>query len=136
MKVLNSCNVRYLSSFVVSVCAIFMPIKGLLIATGALILFDLITGVIAARKRGETITSARLRDSLSKLVIYEVAICAAFIAEHYISDMLPFVKMASSMISLVELTSVYENLNSISGKDILKSLIASLGSPNTKIDPP
>jgi fumarate reductase subunit D len=127
---------KLLKLFVVSIAALFLPIKSLLFATGALIVLDLITGVMAARKRGEKITSGRLRDSLSKLVIYEVAICAAFVAEHYISDMLPFVKIASSMISLVELTSVYENLNDISGKDILKSLIVKLGSPNTNSDQP
>jgi Bacteriophage holin family len=119
---------KYLKYFGLSLIAIFAPIKHLLIATAIMIFVDLITGILAARKRGEPITSAGIRRSLSKLIVYEAAILIAFMTEHYMSDTLPFVNMASSMISLVEITSVYENINSLSGTDLLKGLISKLGS--------
>lgn len=121
---------KYLKPLVISVAAIFAPIQGLLLATGSLVFIDLITGVIAAHKRGSPITSAGLRRTVTKILVYQTALMTAFLAEKYMSDVLPFVKMASGVITLVELTSVLENLNSISGENLLKALIDKLGSKN------
>lgn len=119
-------------AILISSLAVFAPIKHLLLATGVMIFADLITGIMAARKAGEPITSAGLRRTLTKLFVYEAAIILAFIAEHYISDILPFVKMTSAMVSVVELKSIYENLNIVSGNQLLKTLIEKLGSSNDK----
>lgn len=122
-------------AFILSILAIFAPIKAMLITTGIMILADLITGVIAARRRNEEITSAGLRRSITKLVVYEAALMLAYLAEHYLSDILPFVKMASALIAVVELKSIYENLNSASGMNLLKELIDKLGSKNDDQSP-
>jgi phage-related holin len=122
--------IKFLRPLAVSVAAIFAPIQGLLLATGSLVFIDLITGVIAAHKRGSPITSAGLRRSVTKICVYQIAIMTAFLAEKYMSDVLPFVKMAAGVITLTELTSVLENLNSISGENLLKALIDKLGSKN------
>lgn len=121
---------KFLEAGIVSLVAIFAPVHKLLLATGVMIFGDLITGILASRKRGAPITSAGLRRTLTKIVVYEAAICFAFIAEQYISDLLPFVKMASAMIAVVELKSIYENLNAASGMDLLKGMINKLGSVN------
>lgn len=123
-------TIKLIEAGIVTILAIFAPIQSLLLTTGVMILADLITGVIAAKKRGESINSADLRRSLTKLLVYEAALMLAFLVEHYMSDVLPFVKMASAMISVVELKSIYENLNDISGQQLLKTLIDALGSSN------
>lgn len=114
------------------ILAVFAPIQSLIITTVVLIVVDLVTGIYAAVKRSEAITSAGLRRTISKLFIYEVALMCAYLAEHYMQLDLPIVKMASTMVSLVELKSIMENLNSISGVDLLKSLIEKLGSSNAQ----
>lgn len=121
---------KWTEAGVISLLAIFAPIHSLLLTTGVMIFADLFTGIIAAYKRGEKITSGGIRRTLTKMFVYEAALMLAFLAEHYMSDILPFVKMASGMIALVELKSIYENLNSISGGELLKSLIDKLGSAN------
>lgn len=121
---------KYIEALLISLVAIFAPIQHLLLTTGAMIFIDLFSGIMAARKRNEPITSAGLRRTLTKLFVYEAALMLAFLTEHYMSDILPFVKMASALISVVELKSIYENLNEISGSDLLKSLIDKLGSDN------
>ena len=126
--------IKIIEAFLLSIAAIFAPIQGLLGATAFMVISDLVTGVMAAKKRGEKITSSGLRRTVSKLFIYELAIMFAFIAEHFMSSILPFVKMASAMVSVVELKSIYENLNVIGGCDLLKTLIDKLGSPNLPID--
>ncbi len=124
--------IKWIEGFVIAILAIFAPIQSLLLTTGVMIFADLVTGIMAAKKQGQPITSAGLRRTLTKLFIYEVTLMLAFLTEHYMSDFLPFVKMASAMISVVELKSIYENLNVVSGNDLLKSLISKLGSENDK----
>lgn len=124
--------IRWIQSLILSLIAIFLPIKSLLLTSASMILIDLISGVIAARKQNIPVTSAGLRRSISKLFVYESAIMLAFLVETYMSDVVPFVKIASAMVSLVELTSVYENINIIGGNNLLKSLIDKLGSANQK----
>lgn len=117
----------------IAIAAVFAPIKGLLVATLVLTIADMLSGIVAASKRGEAISSAGLRRSVSKIVIYEIAIVLAFIAETYMSDLIPFTKIVSSLVSVVELKSIYENLNAASGQDLLKSVIDKLGSVNQDI---
>lgn len=114
-----------------SVLAVFTPIKAALLTVLVLVIVDLVTGVIAAYKRNEKITSAELRRSLSKIVIYEVTLCLAYLSEHYlISDEIPVMKLVSGMVGLVELKSILENLNEISGENLLKAIVEKLGSSN------
>lgn len=120
----------YLKMAAISTLAIFAPIHSLLLTTGVMIFADLVTGVMAAKKRGESITSAALRRSITKIFVYEAALMLAFLAERYMDAALPFVKMASGMISLTEIKSIYENLNEISGNQLLRVLIDKLGSAN------
>ena len=116
---------------IISMFAIFAPIQSTLITVVALIAIDLVTGLMASRKQGQPITSAALRRTITKIFVYEMAVMVAFITQKYmVPDLLPLVKMASTMIAVVELKSIYENLNIISGEELLKSLIEKLGSSN------
>lgn len=122
---------KWLEAALLSVGAIFAPIQSLLITTAAMIVIDLVTGILAARKRGEKITSAGLRRTVSKIFVYELAIMVAYLGEHYMSDVVPFVKLASGMIAMVEIKSIYENLSAIGGDQAsIKSLVDQLGSAN------
>lgn len=114
-----------------SIVAVFAPIQAMIITTGVLIGADLIVGIWAASKQGHPITSAGIRRTVTKMFIYETALLLGFLAEHYLlSDLLPATKIVSGMIGITELKSIYENLNTISGSDLLKTAIAKLGSEN------
>ena len=116
---------------IISMFAIFAPIQSTLITVVVLIAIDLVTGLMASRKIGQPITSAALRRTITKIFVYEMAVMVAFITQKYmVPDLLPLVKMASTMIAVVELKSIYENLNTISGEELLKTLIDKLGSSN------
>lgn len=101
---------------ILSLFAVFIPIKSVILAVGFVVLVDLITGVMAAKKRGEEIKSAKLRQTIVKLLGYQLAILSGFIIEKYlINDFIPIVKVISSIIGLTELKSVLENAESITG---------------------
>jgi len=122
---------EYAIGLLLSTVAIFAPIKALLLVTGLLIFSDLVTGILAARKKKKKITSAGLRRTVTKIAIYNTAIILGFLTEKYILDgFLPLSKIAAGLISVVELKSVLENLDAVNGSSIFKTLIEKLGSIN------
>lgn len=124
---------QQLKSFIIAISAVFAPVKAVIIVTGVLVISDLITGLFAAHKRGEKITSAGLRRTVTKIAVYLTAICLGFLVEKYMIDsILPISKLISGIIGVVELKSLMENLNVIHGSDIFKSIIEKLGSVNDK----
>ncbi len=103
---------------------VFAPIKGAILAAFVLIVADLVTGVVAAKKRGEKIKSAGVKRTVGKILLYESAICAAFLCEQYLTgDLFPACKMVTALIGVVELKSVLENLDSINGGGMFKSVV-------------
>lgn len=112
---------------------ILSPIKPMLIACGVLILADTITGMFAARKRKEPIQSAEMRRSITKLVVYQIAIISAFVLEKYmLGSLVPVSKIVAGVIGMVEFKSILENVSTIAGQDILALVINKLGSKNAK----
>lgn len=110
-----------------AVLAVFAPIKTALLTAMGLSVIDCITGIMAARKRGEPITSSNLRKTISKIVIFQTAILLAFLTEHYMmADLLPVSKIVAGYIGMTEYTSILENLNDINGGSIFKALIEKL----------
>ena len=126
--------INYVQPLIISLIAVFAPIKAMLLVTGFLIIADLISGVLAAKKRGETITSAGYRRTIVKFLVYNLAIITGFLLETYmISSLFPVVKIISSVIGLTESLSIFENLNTISGTNIFKTVLDILGSKNDRV---
>lgn len=122
----------WLKATILSAFLVFAPIKATIITVFVLCVVDLILGIIAAKKRKEKITSADLRRTVTKLFVFEVVLLVSFLAETYLSldTIFPASKTAAALIASVELLSIYENLNEISGNNLLSSLIEKLGSKN------
>lgn len=113
--------------------SILAPIKPMLIACGFLVVADMVTGMLAAKKRKESIQSAEMRRSLTKMLVYQVAIISAFVLEKYMLDgAMPVSKVVSGVIGMVEFKSVLENASTIAGQDIVKLVMDRLGSKNAK----
>lgn len=121
----------YLSKIGIVLLAIFAPIKAVMLTVGFLIIADLLTGIWASLKRGEKLSSAAMRRTISKMLIYQLCIISAFFIESNImQDVLPICKIVAGVIALVELKSLLENSNTILGMDIFAELIKKLGSRN------
>lgn len=117
-----------------SVLAVFAPVHGIIIVSLILILSDLVTGVLAAHKKGQAINSSGLRRTVSKMCIYLAAICLGFLVEKYmLSDILPVSKIVAGLISIVEFKSILENLDVLNGSSLFKKLIDKLGSMNDQM---
>lgn len=116
---------KYLESLVIALLAIFAPIKAAVITTLVLVIIDLIVGLIAAHKRGELITSSGIKRTVGKILLYEIAICAGFLCQQYLTgDLFPASKLITAIVGVVELKSIMENLDAISGTGVFKAILS------------
>lgn len=101
-----------------------LPIAHFLAIGVLLVVSDWFTGVWAAIKRKEKITSGGLRRTIEKAVMYTLAIVlvliveTAFLGTHYV------VALVAMYISFVELFSNLENISNITGSNILGAVRA------------
>lgn len=124
---------EWLNKLGIASLAALAPIKMVLITVGVLIMADLITGIWAAKKRGEKISSAAMRRTISKMLVYQLSVICGFMLEVYILDsIIPVSKIVAGVIGMVEFTSILENSNSIVGQDIFSTVLKRLGSDNDK----
>ena len=122
---------KTLKLLALSTLAVFTPIKTAIITAFVLALIDTALGILAAKKRGEEINSAGFRRSVVKIFVYEAAIMLGYLTETYLTGPeIPVDKIITGFVGLTEITSIVENLNEITGTNLLGSLISKLGSQN------
>jgi phage-related holin len=110
-----------------SILALLTPIKAALIAVMVLTVIDLVSGLLAARHRKEPITSNGLKRTMIKLFVYQLVIIMAFIVQQYLTgEMIPVIKILAGYVGIVELKSVLENIEEVTGMPIIKVLIDKL----------
>lgn len=113
--------------------AALAPIKAVLVTVGILIMMDALTGMYAAKKRGEELSSAAMRRTVSKFLVYQGVVITGFLLEANILDnLIPVAKIVAGAIGMVEFKSILENANSIMGMNLFQTVIDKLGSDNAK----
>lgn len=126
---------KALETLLLACIAVFAPIKAAILTVVVLVIADLITGMLAAKKRGEKITSAGIKRTVGKVLLYETALCLGFIVQQYLTgDILPASKLVSAIIGLAELKSVLENLDSLSGTSLYKVLLSRIVSSQQTLE--
>ena len=116
-----------------SLLALIAPVQAVMLTVGALIIADFLLGMWAARKRGEAITSAAMRRTVSKMLVYQTVVLMGYFTEvHLLGSLLPVSKLVGGIIGVVELKSVLENSSTILGQDLFRALITKLGSANDR----
>jgi phage-related holin len=124
----------WLHGLLVSSVAFLLPIKMVILTAGILIFADLITGIFAAKKRGEKISSAGLSRTVAKLAVYQTVIVTGYMLQvNLLSNVVPVINIVGGVIGMVEFKSIIENANTILGADIFKEVIARLSSSNNQL---
>ena len=100
----------------------FLPVQHFVAITFGLILADLITGLQAARKRGEVIHSKGLRRSSQKFMMYCFALLSAHGIQHTYFGDFPLAYTVSAYISITEFWSVLENVGVVTGTNVLEAV--------------
>lgn len=102
--------------------SLFAPLETLIYSIGFLVLMDVVTGIWSSVKRGQKITSDRLSRTITKSIVYLLAIIVAHVAGTYVIVDIQIVKVVSGILAAVELLSIYENLTNISGVDFITTI--------------
>ena len=76
------------------------------------------TGVWKNVKKGEEFQSSKMSNTISKTVLYNIAIISAFLLEIYIIPFLPVSKIVAGFLVTTEFQSLIENIGEITGIDI------------------
>lgn len=108
--------IGWLTSFV-------LPIKDFLLLTTGLVILDLITGVAAAKRRGERIRSRALMRTTVKLLLYYCAILATHGVQEVFAEPIPLTYITAFTISITELKSLLENVDAGTGSRLAKMII-------------
>lgn len=99
------------------------PLQTAVFSVGVLVMFDMITGIMLARKKGESITASGLKRTVEKLVVYNIGLITGFILEQFmLGSSIPFVKILTGLIGTTEGKSIFENVNLISGIDVFQKI--------------
>lgn len=103
-----------------AIAGFFAPIQMLVVWTAVFILIDLVSGVWAAKKRGELLTSRKLRKTIDKITWFSLAIILCFILD---TKILTFkvLYLANGIAGLCcgnELYSIFENAYQITGNRV------------------
>jgi uncharacterized membrane protein len=101
----------------------FFPIKHFLIFTIFVVFADTVTGIIAAKKRKEAITSKGLYRTSQKVVVYYCGIMIFHGASVTFGLPSQIVYSVSFLIAFTELYSISENIKSITGVNLATTIL-------------
>lgn len=124
-----------LHNLFVAIVAVIAPVKTLLLSIGFLIVMDFIFGLYRAYKKGEKITSRKMGNTISKMLLYNLVIFSVYILDKYILGTgLGLEKIAASLIGIVEIKSLDESFQTLFGWSIWEKVKKALqrGSSTTK----
>ena len=105
-----------------------LPIWPFILTAICLVFADAVTGVIAAKKRGEKITSRGFYRTSQKIVVYMVSILACEGIRVVFVPGVPVTYTAAAAISVTELKSILENTQIVSGANIFQQISGMLPS--------
>ncbi len=103
--------------------AYFAPVVPLMLTIGFFVLADFFTGVLAARKRGEQITSSKMRPTVMKGLGYMSAIVVAHVFQMQFLPGFEVMKIVAGLIAFMELKSLDENIRVLTGKSLFKQFM-------------
>ena len=108
--------------------AVFLPIKELMLTIGFLVGADMVVGIWKALKLKQRIRSRRMSDTVTKLLLYQIAIMSGFLIETFIiSELIPITKLVATVIAVIEFKSIIESIESVTGKDLWSKIKAIVG---------
>jgi uncharacterized membrane protein len=105
------------------VFSFFLPIQHFLIFTIFVVFADTVTGIIAAKKRKEAITSKGLYRTSQKVVVYYCGIMIFHGASVTFGLPSQIVYSVSFLIAFTELYSISENIKSITGVNLATTIL-------------
>ena len=125
-------NLKYI---IISLLGILAPIGPIIWTLTLLVIVDFIVGIYRAYKLNEVITSRKMSNTITKVLLYNIVIICLYFSNKYILDTgLPLEKLGAALICLVEMRSIDESWSLLFGWSIWEKLAKGLnrGKSTTK----
>lgn len=104
-----------------------VPVHSAIITALCLPLIDLALALVVARKAGVPVTSAGIKRTVAKVLMYEVGIILAFIVEtNLLGSLVPVTRMVTGLIGMTELKSCLEHLDELGGNQLFATILLKL----------
>lgn len=113
----------YLAAMLGWIVSFVLPIKDFLILTSALVVIDMATGIMAAKRRGDEIRSRSLMRTTVKLLLYYSAILATEGVQMVFAENIPLTYITAFTIAVTELKSILENVDAGTGSRLAQMII-------------
>jgi len=124
--ILYQSSTSFLIKLLTLLSIFFIPIIPAMIAVGILVIIDFITGLIAAKKQNVAITSKKMGATITKMLVYQLIIITSQLCETYLVPQIPFIKITLAFLAVTEFTSIAENFQKTTGKDLMSKIRAYL----------
>lgn len=106
----------------------FYPSFQFILLVGFFVVADTITGVMAAYKLGEPITSKKFRGIIPKYIVYGTGVLVAHVLQRQFFPDFPAMKIIAGLVAYTELMSIDENISKITGVRLFEFFIKKLKS--------
>jgi hypothetical protein len=114
---LNTITMKTFSDFLlttgISIISFFAPLALMYHTFFFAVMLDMITGMIASKKRGEKIESRKMRKTILKLLVYILVASAFYMFQMAVMPAVPFINLVFGLIIITELKSMTENCDII-----------------------
>ena len=100
--------------------SLLAPLQESIIAIGFLIAVDLLMGLIASYRNNIALTSSRLKNTAVKMLVYNLLLISSFVCESFLIPFIPMTKIALAFLGTVEITSLGESFQKITGISFIK----------------
>jgi len=112
------------AEWILSFLAIFLlPQLTAFVAVGLLIFIDFFTGIWSSVKLNgwSSIQSKRMKDTITKFIMYNILIITCMVTEAYLITRIPFIEVGLGIIATVETKSIFENIEKILDIKIIRA---------------
>lgn len=107
---------RVFDYLLVSIVSVFLPVTPIIVSIMMLIVVDMIFGIYAAIKRKNKITSRKMSQTISKLLLYVLVILSVHLLDTYIlKSSFELTKVCAGLLGIIEIKSIDENWAKIFG---------------------
>jgi len=113
---------QWVINILIGVGAVLSPIVPLFATVCILIACDFVFGLYRAYKTNQEISSRKMGHTISKVLLYNIAVLTVFMIEKYVMDgNAPYAKIIVGVIAMVELKSIDESFKLIFGYSLYDS---------------
>lgn len=117
---------KYILPALVWIASYFAPTFEAVMIVGLLVVCDMVTALVAARKSGEAITSTKLSRTVGKFAVYGVAIVVAHVICRHFLPSFPGLQLVAGFIAFVEVKSIDENIKKYTGFSLFAVILEKL----------